>query len=507
MEKLQQRLTTILASRNFFLLVLLLFVLQSLWIVGSAAYPMAFDEAFHFGVIQLYAGQILPFMAELPPGAEPFSAIHRDVSFLYHYLMSWPFRLISALTGSQVAQVVFLRLINVALFTYSLVLFKKVFHRAGVSEALANLSLLLFTLIPIVPLLAAQINYDNLLMVAVAWLMLLVAGVVKSFQSDQMPVSGLASLAVLSLFAAVVKQAALPIVTVAIVFVLYLVFRKFRRHSRKELADAVKAGWQSVSSGMRLALLILFLLGSVVFIERYGLNLLHYGTLTPKCDQVLNIEQCLEFGPYERGYNYRQQVSPEFSPDLTYHAETWAKGMWYRLFFMINGDLLLDRYQNFSPLPLPALTAVAIFTIGVAAAVWKHKAVFKKRPLIVFLASTFVFYALVLWLKNFIDYSQTGRPAALNGRYLLPVLPALIAVLGQGMSELFRNRPNLKVVLAVATLLLFLQGGGVISFIVRSHQTWYWPSETVLRVNRAAENALHPLIFGSRQQHLDFVDR
>src|SRR5690348_13109817 len=121
--------TRLLGSRRFFYGVLIFFGLESLWIAISAAYPMAFDEDFHFGLIKIYSHHWLPFLSGQPEGADAFGAVARDPSYLYHYLMSFPYRLISFCTGNETAQVVFLRLLNIMLFGTALVLFRRVLRR------------------------------------------------------------------------------------------------------------------------------------------------------------------------------------------------------------------------------------------------------------------------------------------------------------------------------------------------------------------------------------------
>ena len=129
---------------------------------------MAFDEDFHFGIIRLYAQQWSPFFAHQPAGGNVYGALTSDPSYLYHYLMSFPYRLTTLFTSSQTLQIIALRFIDVdgddVLVTWSLVLFHRVLLKAKASVGLANVTLLFFILVPVVPLLAAQINYDDLLL-------------------------------------------------------------------------------------------------------------------------------------------------------------------------------------------------------------------------------------------------------------------------------------------------------------------------------------------------------
>ena len=163
MKDFLNRVIAILSSRRFFWIIFVFFVFESIWIAFSAIYPMAFDENFHFGLIRVYSHYWLPFLNAQPPHADAYGAVARDPSYLYHYLMSFPYRLIALVVHGQTGQIIILRLLNIGLFSIGLILFRKVLLRARISRALTNMSLLLFALIPIAPQLAAHINYDNLI--------------------------------------------------------------------------------------------------------------------------------------------------------------------------------------------------------------------------------------------------------------------------------------------------------------------------------------------------------
>src|SRR5487761_1343900 len=121
-----QRFYTILNSRRFFWAILVFFVLEAAWVALSAAYPQAFDESFHFGIIKVYSHYWLPFLNSQPPNADAFGAVFRDPSYLYHYAMSFPYRLITLFVHGQTTQVIIMRFINIALAATGLVIFRRV---------------------------------------------------------------------------------------------------------------------------------------------------------------------------------------------------------------------------------------------------------------------------------------------------------------------------------------------------------------------------------------------
>lgn len=497
----------LIASRRFFWLIVAVFILQAVWLVFSAVYPMAFDEGYHIGVIQQYARQWLPFLAERPDGVDRLGVITRDTSYLYHYLMSFPYRLVSLFTDNFAAHVIILRLVNVGLFTASLVLFRRVFKHAGVSDGLANVSILLFTLIPIVPLLAAQVNYDNLLLVLVAWISLLVAHSIQSLRRARIPVATLLLLGAVAVFSAIVKYAVLPILLAVAVFVVFYGWRVFRGQTRQYLARELKHGWRRMQPAMKIGLPLVLLLGSLLFFERYGVNLIRYQTPLPDCEQVLTAAECRGFGPWERQERYTAQKEAGFRADPASHLNEWTRGMWYRTFFMVNGDVPAARYHNFAPLPLPAAGATVILVVGVLATLRWYKVIFFSRPYLVFLASMVGVYVSVLWLSNYVGYTEVGQTAGLNGRYLLVIFLPLIAVIGHGIRKLLEGRSRIKTGAAVLAVLVFLHGGGTVSFIIRSSDHWYWPHPAVHRSNETARDFLAPLVIGSGvNEELHFIN-
>ena len=167
------RIMRLLTSSKVFWIVCVFFVIEAIWIAVTGAFPMAFDEQFHLGIIKIYAHHVSPFLTHQPSNADEFGAVFRDPSYLYQYIMSFPYRLINLFIHTQTAQIIALRFINIALFISSLPIFRRLLVRSKLSPALINVLFMVFVLVPVVPLLAAQINYDNLFMPLVATALLL----------------------------------------------------------------------------------------------------------------------------------------------------------------------------------------------------------------------------------------------------------------------------------------------------------------------------------------------
>ncbi|MEO8105186.1 MAG: hypothetical protein ABI602_02515 [Candidatus Saccharibacteria bacterium] len=489
-----QRLTGFIGSRRFFHLIIIAFALQALWIALSGKYPMAFDEDFHLGVIRLYAHHLSPFWSSHPAGGDAFGAVSRDPSYLYHYFMSFPYRLISDLTNNQTVQVIVLRLINIALLATSLPLFRRLLVKAGASVGLANVCLALFVLVPIVPLLGAQINYDNLFIPLTALVLLSTVRFSEQLRADHtIPLKTLLQLVILLLLTSLVKYAFLPIVSAIVVYVAVELYRFWRPSGAWRDARRQFRGMKPMMRGSLVVGLVLFM---GLFGERYGVNLVRYHEPVPDCGSVLSVQQCSSYGPWLRDYDLaNSKAAGHESPVL--FMRSWVYGMWLRSFFAVDGPGTL--FQSGGPLVLPGLVAAAAATAGVPLVViyWRRLFSRSNRPVLGLIGAVSLTYIVVLWLNAFAAFGRTGQPVAINGRYLLPVLLPIMLVVGMAYREWLRNHPNLKAAGAVILIVCFVWGGGALTYILRSNDAWYWPSPVVHTANHVVKRTFGPLTPGN----------
>ena len=96
-----------LGTSRFFKILLVIFVVQAFWIALTGRFPMAFDERTHLGIIEYYANHLNPFGSYQAPELNQYGLIIHNPSYIYHYLMSFPWRIITALTDNFIAQIIF----------------------------------------------------------------------------------------------------------------------------------------------------------------------------------------------------------------------------------------------------------------------------------------------------------------------------------------------------------------------------------------------------------------
>jgi len=487
----------VLSTDAFFYGIIALFIGQALWIAFAAVYPMAFDEAMHFGVTKLHADQLwLPFFTQQPAGADVYGAVVRDPSYLYHYLLAFPYTVIAFFTGDQTLQIIILRILNIALSLWALIIFRRVLLQARFSKAITNVALLAYTLIPIVPLLAAQINYDNLLLVFIGYICLAMFRCIEVMNKGVFPLKDITVFIILCLFASITKYAFLPIFFACCVFLLGLFIVKFRKKFHK-IKEMCRGQLKKMPRKTVIFLTVFLLIGGGLFLERYATNSLMYKSPLADCGSILSKEQCMSYEAWQRNYEYAQQKPQDFTPiNPVGYVSEWGYGMWYRLFFAINGDTVNDRYQNFPPLPVASFAAVAITALGLVGVAVNIRYIFKNNIKMLSLGVVAGIYIVVLFGKNYFSYVITGMPVALNGRYLLLVMIPFVALMALGISMLLRRYYRTRIAFAVVALLCLFNGGGIVPFLVYSSDTWYSPHSPAADMVKKVQKPLRKITPG-----------
>jgi len=485
----------VLSSQKLFWIIVGLLVFQATWLALSAQYPLAFDENFHFGFIKVFAEQWSPFFSSTPDDTAALGSIIREPSYLYHYLFSFPYRLIAIFTGDEVHQIIALRFINIALFSAGLVAFRNLLLQIRIPGRLVHFSLLTLVLIPVVPFLAAHINYDNLLFALIPLTLSLALSCGQALQSRKpVPIVRFLLLVILLCVTSLVKYVFLPI---ALAIFIYLVVLWVRHPYKKRVFSQLLAGFRSLSLALKLGLIFALIISSGLFLERYGGNMIMYRDVAPPCEKVETPAHCSQFGPWARNQRMANDMrtnprSVDANPLRFFIA--WILGLLHRLYFAIN-----YTYANKPPLVVPFMLALVMTVAGLILMAWRGMAVLRRYPGLLLPLGATLLYAATLMYKNYTDYFTLGQMVAINGRYFIPLLPIVFVFIGLAASDVIsrltkRYSAPTKTILASLIFILMLQGGGLITFFVHSEKGWYWQNSTVIQVNEAAHNLISPLI-------------
>lgn len=491
-HKIYNRFVALVASKKFFYGLVAFFVLEASWIAISGRFPMAFDEDFHLGIIKLYAQQWSPFFAHQPAGADAYGAVARDPSYLYHYLMSFPYRVCNGVWHNEFANILMLRFFSIGFLAAAIVVFRKVLGYSKLSPALIHTAFLFFILTPLTPFVAAQANYENLFALGGAICFLLLKRFVtelREWQRVNTPLLlGLVSAGMLT---SLVKYAFLPILLVIAVYVAFHLVRAGKMHGLRTCRQRALAGWRAAPVRMKALALGVAVVAAVLFTAMYGYNIVRYHTPTPECDQVLNVGHCKAYGAWNRNYEYAQAHEP-FDANPLKFTHVWASTYWYSFFFSINGAFS----GFFVASPLPVLYWGATILLGASAILlvrfWRQVL---GSPFFRFFGALAVCYIATLWLQNYADFLHLGHHVAEQGRYVLALLLPLYLLIVYCFALALRNRPRLKGVAFTLALLIFLQGGGALTYIIRSDPSWWWEQDAFANaLNHAAKKALEPVM-------------
>lgn len=478
-------------STWFLVASLTVFVLQALWIVLSSNL-LPYDEYYHLGIIRFYAQQWSPIITWQPDTMSLYGDVTRLPSYMYHYLMSFPYRFLDIFFQTETPIIILLRLINVAFIVAGIILFWRLFIRAGVPRVLANVAVLGFVMTPIVIILGAQNNYDNLMFMLTPVFL----GLAYSALTKQLSLRTLLALITVGMFTSMVKLSFLVIMGPVC---LYVLLRLIMTH-KKQLLPKLVAGIGFRRKGF-VVVAVLFVLVGGLFVERFGVNAVRYRQLDVNCAKVQPIEVCDQYTVWHRNAVALSHYDGTYTLDgVVPFSRYWFTRL-MRGNFAIFANIIPDNLNIANPygdyrfralLPVQITAGYWLLLAGVVASAFSLKRQFKESELVRISAVALVFLVASLWLFNYTFYVKYARAYAIQSRYILPLFLPMFVMLGTSLihvthSKLMRPTRGLLTVLVI----LYCIWGGIAGWIIRSDPTWYWRSQTVIRANNVAKSVLN----------------
>ena len=487
--ELQKRITRVVGSRKLLYVIVALFILQSMWVALSYRYPGIYDEIFHYNAIVLFSDNPNFFLHEQPASYDGFGVLGYGSATLFHFILSFVYSLISVFTQNVAVAVIGLRLINILFVAVGLYIFSILLRRLGAKQKYINITLLIYTVLPVTTLVAATINYDNLLFPLTALYFIAFLGVIKSTAKLDVK-SVLLTIAVGSV-ASLVKFTFLPIFFISVVVGLIILYRKKLLHLKK------------MSFGNARALIIYIVLaaipvGALAYI--YGYNIVNFQSLQPSCTKVMSIDRCQNGPLFNRNELARASMDTRAEMPLAEYLSDWYAGM---VKWTVNSGAIISTPGGDEPVmanPVPIIMNLT-YTLGVLAVFgiifsWRSLGRIMSRELkiIVLIAASLV---VIIFIQNYTSYLGTRMPYGIQPRYILNVLPilTLVALITIG-SQIRRLKRSVKVVGVIAILLVCTQGAGVITHIVLSNDAWYWDNPRVVQANHLAKKMILPIVKG-----------
>lgn len=432
-----QKLTSAtLRSKTLFWLVLAIFVLYAASIAISSGTTLAFDESYHFALINHYSHNISPIITSQPAELSMMGDATRLGSYLSHYVLSFPLRIVQLLGGDTQLQFVTLRLINIAFVAAALIVFRRFVTNVTNSAGVATIAVILFCALPVTSYLAANINYDNALLLCFALLLLAAQRVIASGIKNELSYGQLLVFASIAMIGCLVKFTFLPIAGAITLFIFgFALTRRVKpRFAKSEL--------KTVKARVRYTFIIaLSLLASGLFAERYGGNVAAYGSLQPDCVAVQDLKTCLNYGPWARNYTLAQGAKSDTTFEgrsvQGYVAHLWAP-------MMTNGLGYTGVANGVSKSTFYVLAILMLITIiGVSAVLFLGNRIY----MMVIFASMIYFVALLQ--RNYSEFMQFHEAVAVQGRYALPFMVPFFAIAVIGIGAYVRQLRKLPVKLSM----------------------------------------------------------
>ncbi len=408
-----------LGSNKAFWLIAVGFFAVSTYLALTKDFPGVFDEMYHFALISHYSDQLSPFITVQPAELAITGDATRLASYLSHYFMSIPLRLVEIFSSNVFSQVIVLRMINVAVVIASLVVFRKFLVKLVKSPALSNTAVALYCVFPVTSQLASTINYDNWVLLCFASTCWLVQRVIHSLITENsISLKIAALLAVVLITGSLVKFTFLPIA--ATIVALVVSFIGIRQLLRRDIA--VTVGTTKIRF---FAIACVLLIMSGLAIERYGYNITQYGKPQPDCASVQPLDVCLQYGPWARNHALQETASQASSFDGrsigSYVVNLWLPISMQGISYFGDNDSMvtLSRYIH-------AAVSTLLFAIIIGVVV----ATIKNIKNYMYIVTVVVSCAFVVTLVgyNYIEYIKFQQPIAIQGRYVLPLLMPIMAV-------------------------------------------------------------------------------
>lgn len=393
-----------------------LFVFLASRIAYTRAYPLPYDESYHFDLIDYYTQYPNLFATSQPAGFDQLGSIVGDASHLYHWLLSFPLELIRLFTSDQMMQIWLLRSLNIVLGLLTLYLVYRLARRFGLSGMVSALVTTGLAITPVFYSVFAQLNYDNLLLP----LTLIIFGqawtVSEKVKAGAMPTARLQGLGSLLLAATLVKYSFLPIFAAVVI---YLAVLMLRYAGLRSLPRKLWSGFLGSKAAIKVAVLAVFVLASGVWLQQYGTNVVRYGTPHPQCHVVLSVERCQAYAPWAR--NYELHATRENRPvqGLVSFTGNWLREMYFQLFSLVRVEPGVPLFS----LQKIAWPSMVVLAVGVLCLLLLARAVLRYELPWLLLGLVGVLYVGSLWGQNFSDYQNLHQVVAVQGRYLLPLLP------------------------------------------------------------------------------------
>ena len=474
------RIIDILGSVPVTIAVVVVFALQATWVAVSVRFVI-YDEKYHLAAIKAFSTRWTPFIHQSAADG-PVGDIERYGSYLYHYLLSFPYRAAQGLGLGEDVTLVMLRLFSVLFVSGALIYAWRLFRELGAGPVTANVALAVVAMMPLTVFLAGTLNYDNLLaLLATAFFYYSL----KLYKADRVDVGLWLKVLLVGGLAAVTKYTFLALAPVIVAGILVRQVPLARTGLRPSVRDFFTVPGRGVAKA-RALLALGALLACALVVERYGLNLIHYGTPFPSCLAVHSPTICGMDPIFARNSQVALAHAPvplSLSGAVAYLSYQWIPLMVQYLTYI--GTFGPDGVIRTSLGPhilgvllawsLPVVLGLVVLATTVLRRVRGGR----------LLLATASLYVVVLFAQNYSAYAKLGQPLGIQGRYVLVILPIIVGLACMALAQLISMagasaRPRAAVGAVVAIAFVLSQGGGVTTYLWAADGAW-WRTDSGVR--------------------------
>ena len=481
------QISNICSSNRFLWLTIGFFVIESAWVATSFRFPMLFDEQYHLKAIEYFAHHLSPLAIHQAPQYDMYGNMAFSNASLYHYLMSFPYRLIVHFTTNFQVLITALRMINILLAAAGLWIYAKLLHEIGVRRVFINLSIFFYSIIPIVIFVSATISYDNLLLPLTAYFFLIGSRII---QAKKKPDSyAYIKFLLVGMLACLVKFSFLPIFAFGVGYIVVFSYRKYGKSLFWELVHNFK-----ISSHSRYALATLAILVSLLFTARFVYPTIVYRTPMPDCSRVMTYSRCLKGGVYYGKEQAIKTKSTRVGIPIESFAQYWAASMASQLDISAANTGTKISFGRVLPI-LSSFMTISIF-VGITALLYMWRSL-RKTESWNFLMILVIGFLGFLFLFNATAYYSANSDLNTQTRYALSLYPLCMAMAFTAINQLMGRSSTIKLALLVLILFLCTQGAGDIKHIVTSSSDWYWSQNGFVdHINSNIRSLIGPFVKG-----------
>ncbi|PZF59529.1 hypothetical protein DEJ23_00295 [Curtobacterium sp. MCSS17_008] len=466
-----------LSSRTAFVVVLVAFLLLGFFFAITIHVPAsaAPDEVRHIGNIMFYAARPWtagPFVHDAPESTLRLGEVTRFPAYLYYYVMSFPAKAALAVGLDQERTVMVLRGIDVLAAGAGLYALRVMFRNAGVPTAIGLLAIVTTAFTGRYVWQAATISYDAPSMAA---FFLFAAVAVKVARGGGLRT--LAWLVVTAMLAVMLKYSQVPLLLAGAFFAILFRYRvdgfSWLRHPVRRAVTGFRE-----RPGRSVVLVVVGAVLLALVLERFGVNLLVHRALNPDCAEIHSRAACMDFDIFRRNYNASRahDLAAAAGTLEPFHPIaflwTWVTTYFRSLFFFWGPTL------SWRPNTGVVLFGGTVLVAAVVVTVTQLRRVLRSASLW-WLVAVPVAYTLAVLCFNAATAVNLRQEFAFSGRYLLPVLPMIAAVVLLGVTSwLYRLQGRAAttawVVVAVVGVVLFALYNPVSAFFpYASSPAWY----------------------------------